>query len=77
MFEAFVDELQREFGLPDAPEGSSRLHEDLGMDSLAIFMLVVLIEERAAAPQPLAELPPLRTVQDAYDLYRQLVGPTL
>lgn len=53
---------------------STGLFDDLGLDSMQAFQLLVVVEAMAGADLPPEELPPLFTVGDAYRYYRSLSG---
>jgi acyl carrier protein len=62
----------------DAYDQSTRLVEDLGLDSFMLLDLIVLIETEAALDRPPIEIPVIVTLGDAYDYYRSsLVAASL
>jgi acyl carrier protein len=58
---------------PDVVTPNMGLFDDLGLDSLQAFQLLVVIESLAGVDVPPPELPAMYTMQDAYDYYRSLV----
>ena len=57
---------------------SSRLYEDLGLDSMGLIHVNVSIEEQLAGALYIAEAPEddLRTVQDLVDLAARMLNPS-
>jgi acyl carrier protein len=76
-FEQFTAQLREE--LLQECSGDLRpethLFEDLGLDSLEVFHVVVFIEDVAGVEIAIDDPPPLETVQDAYDYYRTTARP--
>ena len=50
------------------------LYDDLGLDSIRAFELIIVVESLAAVDLPSLKLPEMYTMQDAYDYYRALVS---
>ena len=73
-YEAFsnrvVRELRIDCDLPVNPYDS--LYDQLGLDSLQAFELIVLIEGLAGRDIPPPELPNIFTMQDAYEYFTSM-----
>jgi acyl carrier protein len=50
------------------------LYDELGLDSIRAFELIIVVEALAAVDLPGVNLPEMYTMQDAYDYYRALVS---
>lgn len=48
----------------------AELYEELGLDSLQVFQLLVRVETLAGADLPPLDLPEIYTMQDAHDYYK-------
>lgn len=72
--EEFAARLGAEFGIPAPPPLGASLTDDLGLDSLDHFDLVLFSEELAGTVDPAADsdFPLLVTVEDAYTYYAEL-----
>jgi acyl carrier protein len=78
-FDAFARMLASELGVfHDGPlTPATGLYDDLGLDSLLAFSLLIIVEAAAGLDVPPAELPELFTLGDAHAYYehaRQLVA---
>jgi acyl carrier protein len=73
-FPDFVGRLQVELHLdvPDPPTPEVGLFDDLELDSLGAFELVVTVEDLAAADIPPMDPPEMYTLGDVYAYYLQL-----
>jgi acyl carrier protein len=72
----FGELLRSACGIDDLLDGSTRFVDDLDFDSMAMFELVVIIEDLTACEQN--ELthgyPAIETIDDAYGFYRDHFG---
>jgi acyl carrier protein len=75
-FDELVTHLARELhlALPDPALPSTGLFDDLELDSLGAFELVVTVEDVAASEAPPVDVPKMFTLGDVYDYYLQLTG---
>lgn len=73
-FDRFVERvgalLQIEIPKPVNPYDS--LYEDLGLDSVRTFELLIVVESLADCLVPPEDVPELRTLADAFEHYRRL-----
>ena len=77
-FDGFCRTFSAEFNPDGRPIAlDTDLYDELGLDSLSAFRLVLFCETLAGADFPPDTIPPIFTVGDAYDYYRHLVlvGP--
>jgi acyl carrier protein len=77
--EAFVDLVCEEFELDRRPRLDEDLVEEVGLDSLDLFHLVVFLEELAGIDEPEVldgafEYPVLTSLQDAYSCLCELLN---
>jgi acyl carrier protein len=72
--EEFTAVLAEYFDWDPAPDHDARLVEDLGLDSLQIFELMLLLEDVGGHPVPDEVMVQLRTVGDVYDTYELYAG---
>jgi acyl carrier protein len=80
-FDEFTAHLRDDLleGYPGTLAPDSTLFEEIGLDSLEIFHIVVFIEDLAGAEIELEMPPAMETVMDAYEYYRsvvRMVSPT-
>lgn len=74
-FEQFADRLCSGLATPvevGDVTAESGLFDELGIDSLSAFELLLLVEDLAGITQAPAELPEINTVGDAYAHYLEL-----
>jgi len=72
-FEEYAQRLATAFGLAVvSPPSDAGLYDDLGLDSLQAFQLMLFTEGLAGASFPPDFPPPLFTVADAYSYYELL-----
>jgi acyl carrier protein len=57
----------------DGVSRSADLYEEIGLDSLQTFELIVLSEQMAGLMIPPVEIPAINSMGDAYDYYVQCV----
>jgi acyl carrier protein len=72
-FDQFSERLLRSLRVPLPREGISPatlIFEDLGLDSIQAFEMILVTEEIAETLIPPAELPPMFTLGDVYAYYR-------
>ncbi|MDQ3096092.1 MAG: acyl carrier protein [Actinomycetota bacterium] len=69
--DTFVDRVRSlsSFDIPDDATPYDNLQDELGVDSLQVYELIVIVEGLACTFLPPAETPQLRTLADAYDYY--------
>jgi acyl carrier protein len=72
-FEAFIEEVRREFSIVGEVQPNSLLVEELALDSLDLINLVAFSEELSHQLRTDAEFPVLVTVSDAYSYYLSLL----
>lgn len=68
-YEEFAAAVARELDIEEGPPASATLVEDLGLDSLGCFNLVLFIDElsgQAATPDDEVPYPLIATMGDAY-----------
>ena len=72
-FQSFCKELSvgLDFSGIDVFEPEMNLFDELGVDSLGAYELLLLTEELAGLEDPPGEVPPLFTLADAFDYYLQ------
>lgn len=74
-FDQYSQRLATAFGLAVvAPSPDAGLYDDLGLDSLQAFQLMLFTEGLAGASFPPDFPPPLFTVGDAYSYYELLLA---
>lgn len=73
--EEFVEKLRPmlSFGLPDVVNPYDSLSDDLAIDSIQVFEVMILTEALADCLIPPDELPVLGTFADAYEYYWRCV----
>jgi acyl carrier protein len=76
-FEEFAAQLREEVLQAFTGELGPDTHllDEVGLDSLDLFHVVVFIEDVAGVEIAIDDPPPLATVQDAYAYYRRSVSP--
>jgi acyl carrier protein len=67
-----ASELCKTFEWESLPPPSQRLVDDLGLDSLDLFFIVVLVEELAGLDSPSADYPQLVTAGDIVTYFETL-----
>ncbi len=74
-FDAVVDRLVASLGFtPVSRLPSSRLYDEVGLDSADATELVLTVEAMAGHENPSVELPHMVTLGDVYDYYLMLVA---
>jgi acyl carrier protein len=74
-FGEFARHVTAEFGDRGVPlVETTELYDELGLDSLEAFRLVILIEDLAGVDFPPATTPMLWTLRDAYTYLQQLTA---
>lgn len=74
-FSDFLDLLRVRLDLPLAEVApTARLVEDLGLDSILIFELVMMIEGEAGRLFPEELIESIRTIGDVFGWYEQVLG---
>jgi acyl carrier protein len=58
--------------VPEPLSPSINLYDELGLDSLQAFQMLIIIENMAESMMPPMELPALHTLGDSFDYYKQL-----
>jgi acyl carrier protein len=76
-FEEFAAQLREELlhAYPGELRPETHLFDEVGLDSLEVFHVVVFIEDVAGVEIAIEDPPPLVTVKDAYNYYRLSVLP--
>jgi len=74
-FEQFAERVAAQFSL-QADAGilawDTGLFDELGLDSLQAFMLILLVESLAEVEVPPVEIPPMFVLGDAFTYYEDL-----
>ena len=71
--ELFLQKFQSQFQVDATVVTSqSELFVELGLDSFDAFRLLIWLEVISGEPYPSNKVPPLFTLQDAYDYYIEL-----
>jgi acyl carrier protein len=74
-FDAFVTQLGHELDVSlDGAWPEARLVDDLGLDSIALFRLLVLLEDVAPHDLPLELVDSLETLADVWHWHANLAG---
>jgi len=73
-FEQFVERLGTllRVDFPNPPNPYENLYDDLGLDSVKAFEMLIIIESLAECMVPPMELPEIFTLADAHEYYEQL-----
>jgi acyl carrier protein len=73
-FDEFVAQLRLGFSgpIPDPVDRDTSLYDDLKLDSLQAFELIIVVETLAESLAPLPEMPELYTLGDAFAYYEDL-----
>ncbi|MEO7573188.1 MAG: acyl carrier protein [Acidimicrobiales bacterium] len=72
-FEQFSGRLLRSLRIPEPEEGvnsTTSLFDDLGLDSIQAFEMILITEELAETLIPPAEMPAMYTLGDVFAYYR-------
>lgn len=78
-FEEFASRLGGRLGIEglESTNPALGLYDDLGLDSLQAFSMLIIVENMADSLVPLMEIPALFTIGDAYSYYQKLRAAVL